>query len=144
MKKTILIPLLFICFSKTSLFSQDMPHNTINSIEVLYKSLPPVLGDNSPGIKTRATAQIFLKSDSLISKIYFKILNTTNDVLVYQVEYNLVTSPITSIDGFNLFEKIGNEISITCPNAVILKPYIFQIETEDNLGVKSEIYSAIK
>jgi hypothetical protein len=138
MKKIILIFL----FSGLKVFAQSLNHPTIDKLEVSYK-LPDVSTNDSITM-VRSQNVLTLKANVDVSVIYFKILNESNNTIVYQVDYLANSSAITSPEGIVLFRKEANIIYIKSANEIPLNIYLYQITTEDSQGIVSEVYTDIK
>lgn len=120
-------------------------HPTIESLAVSYKSAPAASGGtNLMDIKCTPQATITLNQNASVSKLHFKILNPETNAVEYQVSYLLSSSPVSAQDGSKLFEVSGNIISVSTGQLTTLKPYLYQIQTENSQNVLSTIYSDTK
>lgn len=133
--------LMIFCLCSAMLFSQNMNHPTIDKVQTSYKavpssSIPPPGG--SPNISVRAETSITLKTTGT-DKIYLKMMDAQNNIL-YQVNYGVNAQALTDAQGNKLFYKEGNIIHIGNPNTLSLKPYKYEIYTEDGQGNASLKY----
>lgn len=145
--KTLKTILIFAgCLLSAGLFSQSS-HLTIDNVKVTYKAAP----QNSLSTTTNTvfemsvipTATINLKTQTNVSKIYFKIQSVTTNSVIYNVNYNLNASTLTS-NGLVLFNNSNGNISISSGQIIPLKPYTISVQTEDTLQNLSTIFSLIQ
>ena len=119
-------------------------HATINSLAVSYKAASAAQGGtNLSDMKCTPQATITLKANANVSKIYFKIINPQNSGVVYQVNYDLSASPVVT-NGNKLFEIIGDMVYISTGELATLKPYIYELKTEDGSSNQSTAYIETK
>lgn len=119
-------------------------HQSVASIKVVYKASPQTTVNTLPEIKSIPQAIITLKSTTGISKIYFKILNKTTNEVLYQVNYNLNSSMIINNEGKKIFENNNGVIFISSETELALKPYLYQVQTENEQNNLSNNYSSIQ
>lgn len=127
-----------------SLFAQNNTHQTIGSLKVMYKSVPQSTLNTINEMSGIPQASITLNANNNATKIYFKIVNPKTNQIVYEVDYLLNISPVLNNNGFKLYEKNGNNVYISTGQPLGLKPYEYQILTENAQGQKTSVYSAIK
>jgi hypothetical protein len=122
-------------------------HPTITSLKVSYKSVPQGtvnnLQNNTSQINVIPQSTINLVVAANVTKIYFKILNTQTNAVIYQVNYPINSSVILNTEGKKIFENNNGVIFISSGQITPLKPYTFQLQTEDDQSNLSAIYSAI-
>ncbi|MDO9000243.1 MAG: hypothetical protein Q7W45_10800 [Bacteroidota bacterium] len=123
-------------------------HPTISSFNVSYKSAPQPSVNTTPAsfpeFKVIPQATITLVSSNNVSKIYFKILNVSNDSIVYQINYLLSSPVVINNSGKKLFENVNGIIFISNGQEFGLKPYKYEITTENTQTNLSPVFSAIK
>lgn len=141
--KTNLLILLFILLQLNYLKSQS--HSTINEVKVGYK---PVTSTNSVNptsfMQCAPVATITLKSNINPSKIYLKILDKTDNTVIYDINYLLNQEPVYNQTGDILFKKEGSVVIIRANTIVGLKPYKYELATENDSNIKSENLILIK
>ncbi len=145
--KTIFLFLAGLCLSAFTATAQVLNHPVIEKVQVMYKPDKAVSGAahevSSPSIKVKGTTNITLKSDFEAAKIYLKIKDKQTQVVVYEVNYVINSSDIFD-QGLILYKKQGNVLSITNPATITLKPYVYELCTEDAAGGKSNVYTIIQ
>lgn len=126
--------------------AQVLSHATISDFSVSYKAaaLPIKTSTTSPMFKGVPEAVISLKPASGVTKIYFKIMDNTTNVVIYNVSYLINSKTVTATDGSKLFENNNGVIYISSGSDFALKPYKYEITTEAKPGELSSVYSAIK
>lgn len=141
---------LFLIYTVITLFSvkvnaQTLNHETIATVKVSYKAAPLTTTSNSvsatPQIKGVPQSTISLKNTEGILKVHFKIINKATNAVVYQVNYAISSSVVTNAEGKKLFENNNSVIFISNGAAIDLKPYLYQVQTEDSQNHLSTIYS---
>ncbi len=144
MKNLFLIILFSLCFLKSN-GQTASAHETISSLKVAYAAVPQgtTMSNSIPEIKGIPQATIILKNAALISKVYFKIRNKTTNEVVYEINYS-INSPVIMSEGKKLFENINGVIFISSGSALLLKPYIYQLQTESDKNILSNVYSSIQ
>jgi len=122
--------------------NQDQNHPTIASVKVKYKAVPQ--GTLAPGaipsIQSIPEGIVTLKQNVNVATIYLKIINTTSNTILYQVNYPINSPVVTNNQAKKLFENNNGAIFISNGEALILKPYVFEIQTADGQGNLSPIY----
>jgi hypothetical protein len=146
--KTIFLVLAGLFLPVLSVVSQTINHPVIEKVQVLYKpnkSVPASgqASSSSPNIKVNGTASITLKNGYEATKIYLKIKDMQSQVVVYEVNYAINSSDLTDHEVI-VYKKQGNIISITNPAVVTLKPYVYELYTEDAAGAKTSVYKIIQ
>lgn len=145
--KTVFLILAGLCLSAFTATAQILNHPVIEKVQVMYKPDKAVSGAvhevSSPNIKVKGTTNITLKNDSKAVKIYLKIKDKQTQALVYEVNYVISSSDIFD-QGMILYKKQGNVLSITNPATIALKPYVYELYTEDAAGGKSNVYTIIQ
>jgi hypothetical protein len=121
-------------------------HPVIEKLEVAYKQAPNLSSSSNSSLKvnTQQIATIKLKTDSLVSKLFFKIVNLQDKTILYDVNYAINSPTKTNADGLVLFKRENNVITITNPNPVELRLYQYELITEDEKGIKSLLYQSIQ
>lgn len=120
-------------------------HSTIESLAVSYKSAASISGGaNLLDMKCTPQGTITLKQNVTVKKIYIKILDNETNAVLYQVNYLLSSAPVTAQDGTKLFEVVNNVISFSTGQLTTLKPYVYQIQTENNQSELSTILAEVK
>lgn len=137
--------LLLFCFKFKAIAQQS--HPTINNVDVWYKSEPPSASTgttNSSGFQAAPQATITLKPSVNVSKIYFKIIDNVTNSIIYQINYAINSATITNSSGKKLFENNNGTIFISNGVELPLKPYKYEITTEDVPGNLSPVFSVVK
>jgi hypothetical protein len=146
MKKTFVLTLFLLAYVAS--YSQSaaiISHSTIASFKVSYKSVPQAtLNPNSPGIQSIPQATITLKPNVNVAKIYFKIIDNVTKAVIYEVSYNTNASPVINSSGIQLFKNTNGVITISNGKTLTLRPFLYNIQTEDNLSQLSTIYNIIQ
>jgi len=145
--KTILFILAGLYLSAFTASAQNINHPVIEKVQALYKPDKSVSGSvheaGSPNIKVKGTVSITLKSGYEADKLYLKIRDNQTQALVYDVNYTISSADVTD-QGVLLYKKQGNVLTVTNPAIVTLKPYIYELYTEDAAGNKSSVYTIIQ
>jgi hypothetical protein len=137
--------LLALCLMTVLNIHAQSSHTTIENLSVSYKSAAATSGGaNLLDMKCTPNATITLKQNVTVKKIYVKILDNETNTVLYQVNYLLSSSPVSAQDGTKLFEVTNNVISFSTGQLTTLKPYVYQIQTENNQSELSTIYSEVK
>jgi hypothetical protein len=146
MKKIVLVFIAIIILDNSNLFSQVSNHPTIDKVKVGYKAIAgtPTNTNGKPNIMVLPEATINLKSLSGVSKIYMKILNRSDNNLVYQINYSVMSSPVTNSQGVKLFYRDNLIIHIGSPDIVSLNQYLYEVVTEDSQSNQTIVYSIIQ
>lgn len=126
----------------------NLNHPTISSIKVMYKSVPQTttVANQALGFELKAipNATINLVGSANVSKVYFKIINAQTNVILYDVNYQINSGVILNTEGKKLFENINGVLFISPGQSISLKPYTYQITTEDSQQIMSPVYSVIQ
>jgi hypothetical protein len=125
-KKIFGLLILFFTFLTPSLFCQTINHPSIDTIEVSYMS--------APNNQVTPEAIIHFKIMDGVAKVFLKIVNPSDSNVVYSVNYDVNNLPITNSAGLVTCLKNNNIIQIIGTNPIVLQPYTYQIQTEDNQG----------
>ena len=144
--KTVFLLLAGLYLSAFTATAQILDHPVIDKVQVMYKPNKTVASSgqtSSPEIKVNGTTNVTLKNGSGAVKVYLKIKDKQTQAVVYEVNY-LVNSSDVSAHGVILYKKQGNVLSITNPAIVTLKPYVYELYTEDATGSKSNVYTIIQ
>ena len=120
----------------------NQEHPTVQSLRVSYKAVPQNSLDVS--IQTIPQGTLTLKPNSNVAKVYLKIMNLNTGDTLYQVNYQTNSSVVTNNDGEKLFENNQSFIFISNGSKIGLKPYAYEIQTEDNEGNLSTVFSVIQ
>lgn len=143
--KYIFLAIALVCFYFAN---SQSTHPTINSVRVGYKyvsqSTFTTTSGSSSVMNTIPQATIHLNHSAQISKVYFKIMSTPGDSVLYTVNYNLNSGTITNTQGKKLFENNNGAVFISPGIPMTLKLYKFNITTEDSLLNLSPIFTTIK
>lgn len=139
-----LIILAIIILNAFGVCSQTNNHATIDNLKVAYKPVQTTGQSLNTNIKVVPYATITLKQNVNANKIYFKILNTETNNVIYQINYSLSSAPVINPEGIKLFANNNGVISISNGQEMQLKPYKYQLETEDSNGNKTAVFSVIK
>lgn len=136
---------LLACLPAFSAFSQTVNHPLIEQVKVLYKPVPASPGNPQPAssIMVRASVLITLKQEQDALKIYLKVKDKESLASLYEVAYT-IASPDIKEQGLVVYHKTGLTLSLVNPAVLVLKPYIYELCTEDAAGHKSALYTIIQ
>jgi hypothetical protein len=137
--KTHFIIALAICLPVYAAMAQVSNHPSIKKMEVSYS---PVASANtsSPEISVKWTAAITLQTGFNAAKIILTVKDEQTLAVIYQVNYTIASADVMN-NGIVLYKKDGDTLYITNPASIPLKPYIYELYTEDVSETKSIIYS---
>lgn len=144
--KTILLILAGLYLSAFTATAQSLNHPVIEKVQVMYKPNKAVTASektSSPEIKVNGTTHVTLKSGAEAAKVYLKIKDKQTQAVIYEVNYVINSSDVTD-QGVILYRKQGNVLAISNPTTVTLKPYVYELYTEDAAGGKSSVYTIIQ
>lgn len=141
-KLSLIIFFLFISFSFNILNAQTSNHPTVDKLEVSYRETDIATVDTFKMVTFQSV--ITLKIGVDVSAIHYKIINESNNTIVYQVDYSFNSPIITNPEGIVLFRKDANVLYIMSANEISMNTYLYQITTEDSQGIVSETYSDFK
>lgn len=147
MKKVIYLVIVFVCVTITNFLAQNVLHPTISEVIVQYSAVAQNTAPINPGdalIQAIPQVTIALTSGSNVSKIYFEILDAQTSAILYQVNYQMSSAAVFNSSGKKLFENTNGTIFVSPGQTVSLRPYKFQIKTEDNQQIMSVVYSTIR
>ncbi len=140
-----LFKFLIITFLGISVKSNSQTHSTIDNVNVSYKSVAQnSVSASLANLQVVSNATITIKANVPVSKIHLKIKSQEDNSVVYQTNHSLNSSNITNEAGFLIFGVESNIVYISNGSAISLKPYIYEIQTEDSSGNLSPLFSAIK
>lgn len=134
----------FFLFSKL-VAQTNSSHPTISDVKIAYKSIPQSTSNavsTSFNMSVIPQATVTLVSNANVSKIYFKIINTSNNSVIYQANYSVNSAVVTNSSGRKLFENTNGIFFISNGQTTALNAYLFEITTEDNQQVMSPVYSS--
>lgn len=137
--KTIIV--LLVCSFKT-IIAQNPVHSTIEKLEVVYREsekTDTTLFSNDKKVVT--VIVINLKDQAQVSKIHLKVIKEIDNSIMYQEDYMMTSDSVVASNGDILFLKNGNVVNITSANAFVFGLYLYEITTEDNQGILSEVFS---
>lgn len=148
MKKLFLIfTVIGLSLNKISAQAQQA-HPTINNFVVSYKPIAQLATNTNtnsfPEIRVIPQATITLNPAASVSKIYFKILNSATNAIIYQVNYTINSAVVINNSGKKLFENTSGVIFISNGQDLALKPYKYEVTTEDAQVIMSPVFTAIK
>jgi hypothetical protein len=126
--------------------SQNTDHATIAGVQFRYKSVPQgSIAPNTP-IQVQGIPEgiVTFKPNTDVAKVYLKIVTTVSNTVLYNVNYQLSSSTVTSNEGKKLFENNDGSVFLSNGQAMDLKPYLYLIQTEDSEGNRSSVYSVIQ
>lgn len=145
MKKLMLLLLFLLPGLSVKLMSQNNSnHPSISSVSVRYKAAPQGTVNSVLNIQAVPEATVSLVANSGATKIYFKIIDNTSNTVVYQVNYSLSSGTVTNGQGKKLFENSNGVLFISNGSPVTLKPYKFELYTENAQSVATPVFSVIQ
>ena len=134
--------ILFFLLTGFSVAAQVTNHPTINQLDVSYKEPTTPVADTLHLVRSQCT--ITLKADSNVTALHLKILREIDNSLLYEVNYNVFSAPVSDSDNILLFKKEGMVCYIASATMIPLSAYRYEITTEDAAGNISEVYTDIK
>ena len=146
MKKIIYLVITFSFLTLTALNAQNnLNHPSISNVAVSYQGVPqttaPVNPAASLGVIAIPQGTINLVPGANISKIYFKIIDPQTSTVMYQVNYLINSAVVLNNNGLKLFENNNGVVFISPGQGMVLKPYQYQLSTEDSQQALTVIYS---
>lgn len=137
--KSLFLVLTGLSLSVFTVKAQTGNHPVIEKTEVSYS---PVASANtsSPEISVKGTVAITLKSGFDATKIILTVRDEQTLAVIYQVDYTIASADVMD-NGTVLYKKEGNILYLTNPATIPLKPYIYELFTEDATETESIIYS---
>ena len=141
MKKNLLI--IFGCFFFCNFYGQAA-HPTIDSVKVSYRSNPQDTVSLVLGIQVIPQGTLSLKSGVSADRVYFKIKHAVSGVTLYNVNYSLNAATVTDQQGRVLFQNNNGKILLSSGQALVLKPYTYEIKTEDDQHSQSPVFSTLQ
>lgn len=145
MKTFKLIFLVALIFLSRKAISQSSSHPTIDEVKVKYRSVPSSsVNSSSMVFNVIPEINIALKSTSGISKIYLKIIEIETSTTLFTINYNLNSSAVTNANGDKLFENNNGQIFISSGTSLLLKPYTYEVYTENNQSISTSVFSSIQ
>lgn len=139
--------LFFVCFyviasGLQAQINETLQYSSIESLSVEYSVTNTDIFDTLSRVVSKSI--ITLKSNSNVSVLHFKILNTVDQSVVYKADYSMNVSPVMSAGGIILFKKEAAVCYITSAMSMPIGMYQYQLTTEDSQGVISEVYTEFK
>jgi hypothetical protein len=148
MKSLQVILIICFCLLKNVFYSQSNEnHPTINDVKISYLSTPQTTLNgnlNVIGITAIPQTTVQLKANINAVKIYYKILDSATDSVLYETNYSLNSSTIYNPQGRKVFENNSGVVFLSSGQVRAMKPYKFQVRTEDNNQVLSIVYNLIR
>jgi hypothetical protein len=126
---------------------QNNNHPSIDRVSVVYKDVsaaPNTPAGGAPNAQVSPDISVSLKTSASVATIYCKILDVATGAVLYQVSYALSSPAITDLQGVKLFYVNAQTIHIGCPQVLPLKPYHYQLYTQDAQGEATTIFSIIQ
>lgn len=143
MKKNLLV--IFGCFFFCSFYGQGAgSHPTIDSVKVAYKSIQQATVNVALGIQVIPQATLSLKGGTNATRVYFRIKNAVSGATLYDVNYNLNAATVTDLQGRVLFQNNSGTVLLSSGQDLVLKPYTYEIKTEDNQQNQSPVFSILQ
>lgn len=116
-------------------------HPTIDSVDVKYTSSGTMNIGNISGIPL---VTFTLKDLSNISKVYLKIKDKSNNNIIYQVNYNINNPIVVNNQQKLMFERSNNKVFISSGSILPLKPYEYELKTENAQNVQTQVFLITK
>ncbi len=136
--------ILLICALTLSGKLVAQSHATVNKLEVSYKAVSQGTANSLANIQCIPMATITLQSNANVNKVYFKVIDPQTNAVVYNVNYVLSTSTLSNQNGFKLFEVNDDKVYISNGEQLTLKPYLYEIKTENSQNTISASYTTTK
>jgi len=124
--------------------AQNANHPTISEVKAKYKSDPTNNQSAQLQFNVIPEVNVTLKTTTGVSKVYLKIIDNATNTIIYQVNYPLSSSTVTNGSGQKLFENNNGVIFISSGQTLTLKPYTYQVYTEDAQQTASAVFSVIQ
>ena len=140
-KARIFIILFFTCIYHVR-SQNNVTHPTIQNALISYKAAT-LNSQSIQNIQGFPTATITVKAGTTAAAIHFKISDIATNNEIYQVSYNLASSPVTD-NGQTLFQNNSGVILISYGQAIRVLPHKYEIWTEDAQHNASTILSLTK
>jgi hypothetical protein len=148
--KLYLLLVFFLLFSSSFLKAQNQiqaanpsfSHPTITDFKLLYKSVPqPTNG----ALQVQGIPQmtVSIRPNSGVVRIFLKISGLNNTV-IHQVNYLLSSAAVSNNSDLKLFENVDGNIFLSNGSGIALKPYRYEIWTQNGQGQNSPVFSIIQ
>lgn len=96
------------------------------------------------GIQVIPQATLSLKGGTNATRVYFRIKNAVSGATLYDVNYNLNAATVTDLQGRVLFQNNSGTVLLSSGQDLVLKPYTYEIKTEDNQQNQSPVFSILQ
>lgn len=123
---------------------QTLGHTTISLVKVSYAAASQTVTGNLPVLRGIPQATVVLNPGAIQAKIYFKIVNPADNTIVYQSDYLLSSAVVNNNSGKKLFENTNGTIFLSNGNALQVKPYRYELQTEDSTGKLTKVYTILQ
>lgn len=124
-------------------FAQD--NSAIESLIVNYKlsTVPTEDTTSSGSLNAFPEAIVKLLTIDNVSKVHYKIVNFSNNDIVYSVNYLINSEDVLDNNGRILFSRNNLTLYLNSSGIIPLKTYSYELVTEDSQGNLSTIFSEI-
>ena len=116
----------------------NVNHPTIQNVTVGYRSAQQ--SNPSLGVQAVPNMTVSVISGTNVSKIYFKISDNITNAQIYQASYAMNASPVIS-NGNVIFKNINGLLMLSSGQPLAVKPYRYELWTEDDEHNPSTIYA---
>lgn len=130
MKKTHLLLFLFAIGLSILKAQTNSNHPSIQTVTVSYRAMAQSGQSIGQGITGFPCAKVALKPGNNAAIIYFKISNATTNTVIYQSSYGIGSAAVMS-EGNTLFDNSNGILTLGYDHALPIKPYKYELWTED-------------
>ncbi|MCE3227692.1 MAG: hypothetical protein K0S32_2243 [Bacteroidetes bacterium] len=142
MNKLFLFLAVLFCTSLNAQVS-NIDHPSVTGVSAIYKATEQY-GSTEPEVMVIPECSVVLKSGSGATKIHVKIKNPTDQSVIYEASHVLNSSSVSNGAGKKLFENNSGTIFISNGSAIVLKPYLYEVKTENSQGEITAAFTEIK
>jgi len=131
-----LIFLIALLCAAGSSWAQAPLHSSIQKLEASYR----IVDASTEIMQVTQHMHIGLNTGADVQTIHVVVKDAQTDAVVYQVSYTGNTTQ-TAPDGRVLFSRNGNTIEISNPTSIDLRPFTYELTTENSSGQLSELFT---
>lgn len=130
MKKTLILLFLGLISTYALKAQTNANHPSIQTVTVSYKAATQNLAGIGQGIQAFPNVKVILNSTANVATIYFKISNAATNAVIYQSSYTTASASVIN-NGVTLFDNSNGMITLGYNQAVVVKPYKYELWTAD-------------
>jgi hypothetical protein len=117
--------------------------SNVTEFKVIYKPNTQQSGNGISNILCVPSITIATSNIGEYSKVYFKIIDNNTKSIIHQANYLLESSEMLDANNNLLFKRVNQNIILSNGNAIMLKPYLYEIYFESSQGNKSVVYTKV-